>query len=48
MSCIQSIIDMNAKVYGLIIKYKVYGHNAIMFELLLKLVFELDYDFVGC
>ena len=48
MNCIQSIIDMNAKVYGLIIKYEVYGHNAIMFELHLEVVFELEYDFVKC
>ena len=48
MSCVQGIIDMNAKVYGLIIKYEVYGHNVIMFDLLLELVFELEYDFVRC
>jgi len=39
---------MNVKVYGLIIKCEVYGHNAIMFELLLQLVFGLEHDFVKC
>ena len=27
---------------------EVYGHDAIMFELFLELVFGLEYDFVGC
>jgi len=30
----------------LIIKYEVYGHDMIMFKLLLELIFELKYDFV--
>jgi len=39
-------MDMNAKAYGLIIKYEVYAHDAIMFEVLLELVFEFENDFV--
>jgi len=37
---------MNAEVYRLIYKYEVYGPDVIMFELLLQLVFELEYHFV--
>jgi len=32
----------------LIIKYEVCRHDAIVFELLLKLIFELEYDLVRC
>jgi len=45
-SCIYGIIDMNAKMYRLIIKYKEYGHYAFMLEPLLDLMFEFEYDFV--
>jgi len=48
MSYFQGIIDMNAKVCGLITRYKEYGHDAFMIELLLNLVFEFEYDFVRC
>jgi len=37
---------MNAKIYRLIIKYKEYGHDAFMLNLLLELVFDFEYDFV--
>ena len=44
LSCIQCTMDMNVKMCGLIIKYEVYGHDAITFEVLLELVFEFEYD----
>ena len=46
MSSIQSIIVM--KCVRLIIKHEVYKHDTIVFELLLKLLYELNYDLVGC
>jgi len=36
------------KCVRLIIKHEVYKHDTIVFELLLKLLYELNYDLVGC
>ena len=42
----ESIIVM--KCVRLIIKHEVYKHDTIVFEMLLKLLYELNYDLVGC